>query len=186
MILWHMGIAAAIVYVTIGRRRVDYRFILIGAVLPDVIDTTLNAAVCHDAAGRSISHSLLAPIVVTIAIPLLFRGERRTRVFGLGVGWLLHLVGDGMWQAPKTFLWPAFGHHFAKTPPEPYSWDLLAHPLSHLGTWGGEVLGLAILLWFAVAFDLFDRNRFSMFLRDGYLRATETDRVAYQERHSAR
>ncbi|MFN2594251.1 MAG: metal-dependent hydrolase [Actinomycetota bacterium] len=172
-----MGIAAAIVYVTLGRRRIDYRFILIGAVLPDIIDTPLYAFVCHDPAGRSISHTLLTPIVVTVAILLVFRGERRIRVFGLGVGWLLHLVGDGMWQAPKTFLWPAFGSHFAKTPAEPYSWDLLTHPLSHLGTWEGELLGLAILLWFAVAFDLFDPDRFKRFLKDGYLRPTETDRV---------
>lgn len=172
-----MGIATAIVYVTIGRRRVDYRFILLGAVLPDVIDTTLNAVACHDPAGRSISHTLIAPIVLTIAILLVFRGERRVRVFGLGVGWLLHLVGDGMWQAPTTFLWPAFGLHFADKPVEPYSWDVLAHPFSHVGTWGGELLGLAILLWFAVAFDLFDRARAGRFLRDGYLRPTETDRV---------
>lgn len=177
MILWHLGIAAAIVYVTLGRRRVDYRFILIGAVLPDVIDTTLNATVCHDPAGRSISHTLVAPVAITVAILLVFRGERRIRVFGLGVGWLLHLVGDGMWQAPRTFLWPAFGLHFADRPPEPYSWDLLAHPLSHMSTWGGELLGLAILLWFAVAFDLFDPERAKRFLRDGYLRPTQTDRV---------
>lgn len=172
-----MGIAVAIVYVTLGRRRIDYRFILLGAVVPDVIDTVLNVTVCHDPAGRSISHTLLAPIVVTVAILLFFRGERRIRVFGLGVGWLLHLVGDGMWQAPKTFLWPAFGTHFATQPPEPYSWDLLAHPLSHLSTWGGELVGLAILVWFAIAFDLFDRDRFRTFLKDGYLRPTEADRV---------
>ncbi|MDQ3877725.1 MAG: metal-dependent hydrolase [Actinomycetota bacterium] len=172
-----MGVAAAIVYVALGRRRIDYRFILAGAVAPDVIDSTLNAAVSHDAAGRSISHAVIAPVVVTVAILLVFRGERRVRVFGLGVGWLLHLVGDGMWQAPRTFLWPAFGTHFSTRPAEPYSWDLLTHPLSHLATWGGELAGLAILLWFAVAFDLFDRGRLKTFLKEGYLRPTAADRV---------
>ena len=31
MIFWHMGAAAVIVYVTLGRSRIDYRWILAGA-----------------------------------------------------------------------------------------------------------------------------------------------------------
>ncbi|MEA2453676.1 MAG: hypothetical protein QOG04_2386, partial [Actinomycetota bacterium] len=45
MIFWHMGAAAVIVYVTLGRSRIDYRWILIGAVTPDVIDGVLSATV---------------------------------------------------------------------------------------------------------------------------------------------
>jgi inner membrane protein len=165
-----MGIAALIVYVTLGRRRIDYRFVLLGAVLPDVVDGVLGTFLFEGPAGRWIAHSLLAVIVVTIAIVVLFRGERRLAVFGLGVGWLLHLVGDGMWNAPKTFFWPAFGTEFATMPREPYSVDLLTHPLSHLGTWGGEFVGLLILVWFWVAFRLGDGGRFRTFARDGYLR----------------
>lgn len=170
MLLWHLGVAAAIVYVTIGRRRVDYRYVLLGAIAPDVVDGMLNATVVHEPAGRSYAHTLVAVLVVTLAILLVFRGETRLAVFGLGVGWLLHLVGDGMWQAPRTFYWPAFGTRFALRPPEPYSWDLLAHPFDHLGTWGGEVLGLVVLAWFWLAFRLGEDGRARMFLRDGYLR----------------
>src|SRR5919106_6628992 len=42
MIFWHMGVAAAIVYSTLGRRRIDYRFVLLGAVLPDIVDGLLG------------------------------------------------------------------------------------------------------------------------------------------------
>jgi branched-subunit amino acid transport protein AzlD len=170
MILWHLGLATLIVYVTLGRRRVDYRFILIGAVLPDAVDGILNVAWLHEPAGRSIAHTILAVIVVTVVILLAFKGERRLSVFGIGVGWLLHLVGDGMWQAPRTFLWPAFGSRFALRPPEPYSWDLLTHPFGHLATWGGELAGLAVLAWFWVAFRLGEEGRARLFLGDGYLR----------------
>jgi inner membrane protein len=173
MIFWHMGVAAAIVYVTLGRRRIDYRFVLVGAVLPDIVDGLLGLFLFEGPAGRWIAHSILAVVVVTVAIIVSLRGERRLAVFGLGVGWLLHLVADGMWAAPRTFLWPAFGSEFATEPREPYSWGLLTNPPDHLGTWGGELVGLGILVWFYVAFGLHDSARRKLFLKDGYLRPYE-------------
>ena len=170
MLLWHLGSATLIVYVTLGRRRIDYRMILIGAVLPDIVDGVLGLLLFEGRAGRWIAHSVLAAIVVTVVIILGFKGDTRQSLFGIGVGWLLHLVADGMWQAPKTFLWPAFGGEFSASPPEPYSWDLFLDPIAHLTTWGGELIGLSILAWFWVAFRLGEDNRFRLFLSDGYLR----------------
>ena len=169
MIFWHLGLAAAVVYVTIGRRRVDYRFVLLGAILPDLIDgASCWAYECGG--GRGIAHSLLANVAVTVLIILVLRGETRLAVFGIGVGWLLHLVGDAMWDAPETFFWPVAGMDFATSPTEPYSWDLFTDPLAHVWTWAGELAGILVLLWFVVAFDLRDRTRWRAFLRDGYLR----------------
>ena len=170
MILWHLGVAAAIVYVTIGRRRVDYRFVLLGAVLPDVIDG-VSCAFYECGGGRGVAHSLTANVLVTVAIILLFRGETRLAIFGIGVGWLLHLVADGMWDAPETFFWPIAGSDFATTPAEPYSWALFTEPLAHGWVWLGELAGLAILAWFYVAFELGDPDRRRTFFRDGHLRA---------------
>jgi len=151
VILWHLGVAAALVYVTLGRRRIDFRMIGLGAVLPDLVDL----------GGRRIGHSLLAAVVVTVVVILSTRGERRLSLFGLGVGWLLHLVGDAMWELPKTFLWPAFGGDLGNTASD-YSlslWPLL-----------GEVAGALILWWFWVAFEMSKDDRFRTFLRDGHLR----------------
>jgi hypothetical protein len=171
LFLWHLGTAAALVYVTLGRRRIDYRFVLLGAVLPDLLDGVLGLFFFDGPAGRWIAHSLLTVVVVAVVIILGSRGETRLAIFGIAVGWLLHLVADGMWEAPKTFLWPAFGSEFATTPAEPYSWDLLVHPWDHLATWGGEILGVAILVWFYVAFEMARDGRLKVFLKDGYLRA---------------
>ena len=170
MILWHLGAAALLTYVTLGRRRVDYRFVLLGAIAPDVVDPLLSLFVDQGPAGRGLAHSLLAVSVVAVTIMLVTRGEQRLALFGIAVGWLLHLVADGMWQAPATFLWPAFGTEFAAAPAEPYSWDLLADPLGHLGTWAAELAGLAALAWFWVAFELRRDARWRAFLADGYLR----------------
>jgi hypothetical protein len=171
MILWHMGVAAVVVYVTLGRSRIDYRWILIGSVAPDFVDGALNVAGYDNPSGRGIAHSIAAVVVIAVAVLLLTKGTTRLSLFGLAVGWLLHLVADGMWRAPETFLWPAFGSDLSASPKEPYSWDLVVHPFDHLGTWGGEVLGLAALLYLGAAFELGRRDRRQRFLRDGLLRA---------------
>ena len=165
-----MGLAALVVYVTLGRRRIDYRFVLIGAVAPDVVDALLGVTVFDGPSEKRIGHSLLSVIVIAVAIVLTFDGERRLAVFGIAVGWLLHLVGDGMWNAPRTFLWPAFGTEFARAPGTPISGRPFADPMDNLATWGKELFGLAVLLWFWVAFRLGTDGRFRLFLRDGYLR----------------
>jgi inner membrane protein len=170
MLFWHLGIGAVLVYATLGRRRIDYRFILLGAVLPDVIDLPLSFVFGWEG-RRGPAHTLLAVVIVTAIIVIIFRDTRRLSLFGIGVGWLTHLVGDGMWLVPRTFLWPAFGTRFGATPPEPYSADLFVHPLSHLSTWGGELVGVAILLWFWIAFRLGEEDRLHLFARDGLLRA---------------
>lgn len=171
MIFWHMGLAVAIVYVTLGRARIDYRWILVGATAPDIVDGILSLAVYDGGSGRGVAHSILAVVAVAVSILLIARGTTRLSMFGLAVGWILHLVGDGMWGSPETFLWPAFGTDFSATPSEPYSWDLFVDPLEHLGTWGGELLGLFVLLYLGAAFELGDKARRARFFRDGRLRA---------------
>jgi membrane-bound metal-dependent hydrolase YbcI (DUF457 family) len=170
VLLWHLGTACLLTYVTLGRRRIDYRFVLLGALAPDVVDGLLGLRLDYGAAGRGLAHSLLAVTVVALATVLATRGARRLALFGVAVGWLLHLVGDGMWGAPATFLWPLFGNRFSASPAEPYGRDLFLDPSAHLGAWAGEVVGAAILLWFFLAFELGRDGRLRLFLRDGYLR----------------
>jgi hypothetical protein len=170
MVLWHLGVGALLTYVTLGRRRIDYRYVLAGAVAPDLLDGALTAAGVDTAGGRGPAHSLLAVVIVGVTVVVAFSGPARLRAFGLAVGWLTHLVADGMWEAPEIFLWPAFGTAFEAPVGEPYAWDLLAHPLDHLSTWAAELAGLAVLAWFWVAHRLGEEGRFRSFLRDGYLR----------------
>jgi len=171
VLLWHAGIAAAIVYVTLGRARIDYRFILLGAIVPDLLDGALSLLWFPEWEGRGISHSVVAVVLVAVVVIVGLRGTIRLALFGLPVGWLLHLVGDGLWGDPEILLWPLFGTELDPTVGEPYSWVLFTDPIAHLGTWAGELVGLAILAWFVVAFRLRESERRARFLRDGLLRA---------------
>jgi hypothetical protein len=164
-----MGLAVLIVYMTLGRRRIDFRFILVGAVLPDVVDAAMGLLLHGDGSTRRWAHSLTAVIVLAVVVILGSKGERRLAIFGLPVGWLLHLVGDAMWNEPRTFLWPLFGTGFDGAT-EPWSLALFTRPLAHLGLWGMELAGLAVLAWFWIAFRLAEDNRAKLFLSDGYLR----------------
>ena len=170
MVLWHLGIATGLVYVTLGRARIDYRFILIGALAPDVVDALLGLFVYDEVSWRGGAHSLLACVVVAVGVLVATRGARRLSWFGVPVGWLAHLVADGMWAVPVTFYWPAFGTAFADAPAEPYSWDVIVDPLAHGWTWAGEVAGGLLLAWFWIAF-LRTPERRRRFLRDGRFRA---------------
>ncbi|MFN2526477.1 MAG: metal-dependent hydrolase [Actinomycetota bacterium] len=169
MVLWHAGLGALITYISLGRRRIDYRYVLLGAVLPDVVDA-IAAFFIELPSLRGPAHTLLVVVAVAVLIVVFFRAERRLAVFGLAVGWLTHLVADGMWAAPRTLYWPAFGTAFESSPRESYSVDLIVHPADHLAAWGAEFVGLAILVWFWVAFGLGRGDRLRQFLQDGYLR----------------
>ena len=37
------------------------------------------------------------------------RGRRRRAFMAFGVGWLFHILLDGMWTDPEVLFWPFFG-----------------------------------------------------------------------------
>ncbi len=163
MLLWHVGLAVSIVYVTLGRARVDYRSVILGAIAPDIVDAIVGLMGPAAPADRGIGHTIAAAVAVCIVVLVATRGETRLSWFGLGVGWWLHLVVDAMWSAPRTFFWPAFGTAFAESQSR--------YSLSDPWLWASEAAGAAILVWFWVAFDLGREGRAARWLRDGKLRA---------------
>jgi hypothetical protein len=81
-----------------------------------------------------------------------------------GVGWLFHLILDGMWAEPEVLFWPFFGWEMpmGEAPFWPLAWE---RALSDPWRWVLEAIGLAYLvwLWFATGLNLKER-------RDGLVR----------------
>jgi hypothetical protein len=112
-------------------------------------------------------HTLLAPTVYTIGVLLLTRRGRRRRAYmALGVGWLLHILLDGLWTDPEVLFWPFFG------------WELPAGeapfwPLAWQRAWGDpwrwviEFVGLGYLVWLWFAAGLNQRDRRDALVRTG-------------------
>lgn len=127
LVFGHVGISlgAALLFerVLLTRRRgLDYRFVVVGALLPDIIDKPVGLYLLGEVfhSGRIMGHTLL------FALMLLGLGLWRYRrgnvvLLSLGIGTLLHLVLDEMWRQPVVLWWPVLG------------WSLV-------GNWTGDFL----------------------------------------------
>ncbi len=155
MILWHAGLALAIVWNVFRDPALDHRLVVAGALLPNVVDL---------AWGRPVyAHTLLAPVVVLVAVMLGTRRRRtvRRRLLAVPIGMFLHLVLDGVWMKPGLLWWPLFGTAFppARLVPPPG----LAVVEELAGAWA--------VGWFVWRFRLGERQRRREFLQRGRLAA---------------
>lgn len=113
MILWHIGAIVFLFRWIFADPKVDLRFLVGGAVLPDLIDLAA-VTLLGGARGELWAHSLVVPSAVAVAILLATRRGRRRRAWmALVVAWLFHLLIDGMWTNGDVFAWPLFGFDLA-------------------------------------------------------------------------
>ncbi|HEX2064157.1 MAG TPA: metal-dependent hydrolase [Acidimicrobiales bacterium] len=156
MLLWFAGLSVVIVWLVFRDTAIDYRLVMAGALLPDVVDTPFG--------GARALHTVAASAVLLAVVMVATRGRRaaRRRLLALPVGTLLHLVLDGMWASPRVFWWPLQGWSF---PGEglPSSSRPLAVILLQ------EVAGAAALVAGARRFRLDQPERRRTFLRTGRL-----------------
>lgn len=165
MLFWHLGGTIAIFRYVFRDPAVDLRFLIVGALVPNIIDKPLSL-VTH-LAPRSIGHTLLTPTVVIIVVLLITRrGRRRRQLMAVGIGMLIHLVLDGMWTDPETLVWPFLGA-FRRGG---FTLDL-SSPL----TWIGELAGVAYLLYLGRKAQLTDAGRRREFLLTGRVRTGRLD-----------
>ena len=154
MILWFAGTAFAAVWSVFKDPAIDYRLVVAGALVPDVVDVWTG--------GRWVGHTVLFSIVLLTAVMLATRGRRllRRRLLALPIGTFLHLVFDGAWTDRKTFWWPAFGGSFHGDLPS------VARGGANVVL---ELAGLALLVWAWRRFRLGEPERRASFLRTGRL-----------------
>jgi hypothetical protein len=167
MLFWHMGATLWLFRWIFKDPKVDVRFLLAGAVLPDVVDLLVGTILFPErfSTGELWFHTLLLPSIYMVLVLLLTRRGRRRRAFmAFGVGWLFHLILDGMWAEPEVLFWPFFGWEMpmGEAPFWPLAWE---RALSDPWRWVLEATGLAYLvwLWFATGLNLKER-------RDGLVR----------------
>lgn len=171
MLFWHLGLTCAIIFFTLGRRRIDYRVVLLGAVLPDLIDKPIGRIFFEDTFenSRLFGHTLFVWVAVLLLIQLTLRGATARRWFILPIAAMIHLVLDGMWNDPVTLFWPLFGTEFPKHPAGNYWLDVLLRPFEHPWIAAQELLGLVLLLYLGIAYGLHKRDELRSFLRTGTL-----------------
>ena len=92
----------------------DYRMVLIGSILPDIIDKPIGAfffrSTFHNT--RIFAHTLLfSASLILLGIFLLLK-KNSNKFLLLGAGTSIHLLLDSMWLYPGILLWPYFGLKF--------------------------------------------------------------------------
>jgi len=98
--------------------KVDYRFILLGSILPDLIDKPLGLFVLPGVVEnlRTFSHTVLFLFLVILAAFLVYRKQNAAWGFFIAFGVLMHFLLDSMWLEPASLLWPFLGSTFYKYP----------------------------------------------------------------------
>ncbi len=103
MILWFAACAVLGTWLVLRDQSFDYRFVAIGALLPDVIDAPLG--------HRGLAHTLVFAVGVLAVVMVATTNRRplRKRLIAVPIGLLAHLVLDAVFAQQAVFWWPAFG-----------------------------------------------------------------------------
>ena len=159
MVLWFLGGSWLLVWAVLQDPAVDYRLVMVGALLPDAVDGLQG--------GMRVGHSLAAAAALLAVVMVVTRARRglRRRLLAVPIGVLVHLVLDGVWTSGRVFWWPFQGWSLATAGRLPSA----GHPLV-LGL-AEELAGAAALLWCWHRFGLREPARRSRFVRTGRLGA---------------
>jgi hypothetical protein len=155
MFFWFIGTVVVAVWFVFRDPRFDYRLLLVGALMPAVVDAPFG--------GARVLHSITFSVVLLAVLMIATGGRKpiRKALLGLPVGTLMHLVFTGAWTNTTVFWWPFFGFGFDDAP----------HPVWERGWWNVpmELVGLGLSLWVFRQAGLHDPERRAAFCRTGEL-----------------
>lgn len=155
MLFWFLGTAVVAVWFVFRDPAFDYRLLLVGAVLPAIVDGFVG--------GARVLHSVTFSVALLAALMLATSGRKPVRkmLLGLPIGMLLHLVFTGAWTNSTVFWWPFLGTSFDGAP----------HPVASRGWWNLplEAIGFALCWWVVQRASLRDPEPRARFRRTGRL-----------------
>ena len=148
-------------------RYLDIRWLLVGSLLPDIIDKPVGQYIFRDAFnnGRIFSHTLLFFIVISTVGIFLYKKQRRTWLLALAAGTFTHLLLDEIWQTPVTLFWPLLGFSFPREELAGWASDIWSALFSEPRVYIPEIVGLVILL--VLGIYLIKRRGLGAFLKNG-------------------
>ncbi len=155
MLLWFAALSLVLVALVFDSPNLDYRVVVLGAVLP-VAEGTVG--------GPWLLHTLPFCVVALFAVMLVARGRRlaQRRWLGVPIGLFIHLVLDGTWTRTEVFWWPfaGIGSLGGSSVPEFSRWpEGLAF----------EVVGILVALWIWRRYGLSDPSSRDALVRQGRL-----------------
>lgn len=154
MFFWYLALSFVLVALVFDSPALDYRLVMLGAVLP-VVELL--------AGGPWALHTLLAPLAVLLVVMLATRGRRlaRRRWLGLPIGMISFLVLEGAWLRTELFWWPAWGTRVNSSNLPDFKPAAVLIAL--------ELIGLAVGAWAVRRYGLTERGRLRLLCTQGQL-----------------
>jgi hypothetical protein len=152
--LWFAGGAFVLVWFVFRSPAVDYRLVIVGALLPLVELPFGSPRVLHSLTG-----AVALLVLAMVATPRHRLVQRRLIAIPIGV--FVHLLLDGVWTDTDAFWWPFSG----------LAWSGARLPELERGALDVvlEVAGAAALWWCWRRFRLYEPDRRQRFWRTGQL-----------------
>ena len=133
MLLWFVGTSVAAVWFVFRDPQFNFRLVVVGALIPDIIDGI--------GGGAGPLHSVVTVIALLAVVMLITTGRRPVRkpLLAVIIGLFLHLVFDGAFTNTSMFWWPLGG--FAT-----YEQALPSIDRGWINV-GLELVGVGLILW---------------------------------------
>ena len=146
---------------------IDYRLVLLGSMLPDIIDKPLGIYLMGDTFnnGRIFGHTLLLTVILCAIGYFLYHRYKKWRVLVVSFSAGAHLIMDQMWLTLQTLLWPIYGWQFPEIDLTEWLTGLFEGLVNEPVIYLSEALGLAILGYFGLG--LLRRRGLLNFLKFG-------------------
>ena len=146
---------------------IDIRLLLIGSLLPDIIDKPVGRFFFAEtfSNGRIFCHTLLFLTVLILGGLYLYWRHSKTWLLILSFGTFTHLILDLMWLLPQTLLWPLYGLQFEKVCLSSWLRGIIYAILDNPIMCIPEIAGAGIAIWFI--WLLVHRGKLYAFIRNG-------------------
>jgi len=144
---------------------IDYRIVLLGSLLPDILDKPSWLFAFSDIfpSGRSYGHTFLFNLLLFICGLILIR-YKKSWLLIISLSSIIHLILDQMWDDPVAHWWPLLGPFYRV---ETTGWlpSIIHAVSSDPGTYIPEIIGLIIIS--SLGYRLIVRKSMLNFIRTG-------------------
>ena len=133
MLLWFVGTSVAAVWFVFRDPQFNFRLVVVGALIPDIIDGI--------GGGAGPLHSVVTVIALLAVVMLITTGRRPVRkpLLAVVIGLFMHLVFDGAFANTSMFWWPlgGFATYEQALPSVDRGWINI----------GLELVGVGLIFW---------------------------------------
>jgi len=154
MFFWYVGVSVLAVVLVFQSVGVDYRFIAVGSLLPEVVNIFFG--------HRAFGSTLVFPVVVLLVVMVATIGKPRLlrrRWLGIPIGIFSGLILSGAFTVSALFWWPLTGSGFGLQPMFPSAAVVVVE----------ELIGIVACWWLIGRYDLWQALPRREFIRTGRL-----------------